>query len=241
MRRGHRHAHRPGCGTGSQSQTAGRHSRRRPSGDRKSTRLNSSHSSISYAVFCLMQPPQPSNLFPYTTLFRSPNATMPSITRMPSGYASPGNCAKPWINKSNNATRPSPRSSPRMRNWLAKPNGWTPFPASAQWRSEEHTSELQSQFHLVCRLLLDAAATAIEPLSLHDALPISERNHAEHYTDAFRLRQSRQLRKTLDKQIEQCDEAIATLIAQDAELARKAKRLDAIPGVGPVEIGRAHV
>src|SRR5689334_23862427 len=24
-----------------------------------------------------------------------------------------------------------------------------------QWRSEEHTSELQSQFHLVCRLLLE--------------------------------------------------------------------------------------
>src|SRR5438309_3490712 len=25
----------------------------------------------------------------------------------------------------------------------------------ARWRSEEHTSELQSQFHLVCRLLLE--------------------------------------------------------------------------------------
>jgi transposase len=65
-------------------------------------------------------------------------------------------------------------------------------------------------------------------------LLVTERNHAEHYTDAFRLRQSRRLRKTLNQQIEQCDEAIATLIAQDAELARKAKRLDAIPGVGTV-------
>src|SRR5699024_8996149 len=37
--------------------------------DRKSTRLNSSHVSISYAVFC----PSPTLfiLFPYTTLFRS--------------------------------------------------------------------------------------------------------------------------------------------------------------------------
>jgi transposase len=61
-----------------------------------------------------------------------------------------------------------------------------------------------------------------------------ERNHAEHYTDAFRLRQTRQLRKTLEKQIEQCDAGIASLIAQDTELACKAKRLDAIPGVGPV-------
>src|SRR5207253_1944191 len=39
--------------------------------DRKSTRLNSSHVAISYAVFCLTPPPPPPPLFPYTTLFRS--------------------------------------------------------------------------------------------------------------------------------------------------------------------------
>src|SRR5688572_29676226 len=39
--------------------------------DRKSTRLNSSHSQISYAVFCLTRPLPGSTLFPYTTLFRS--------------------------------------------------------------------------------------------------------------------------------------------------------------------------
>ncbi len=61
-----------------------------------------------------------------------------------------------------------------------------------------------------------------------------ERNHAEHYTEVFRLRQTRQLRKTLEKQIEQCDAALAALIAQDTELAHKADRLKAIPGVGPV-------
>ncbi|MGA2030558.1 MAG: IS110 family transposase [Verrucomicrobiota bacterium] len=65
-------------------------------------------------------------------------------------------------------------------------------------------------------------------------LLISERNHAEHYTDAFRVRQARQLVKALEKQITQCDEAITTLIAQDPELARKAERLKTIPGVGPV-------
>jgi len=65
-------------------------------------------------------------------------------------------------------------------------------------------------------------------------LLVSERNHAEHYTDSFRVRQSRQLVKALEKQITQCDEAITTLIAQDTELARKAERLKAIPGVGPV-------
>src|SRR5262245_51700440 len=36
-------------------------------------------------------------------------------------------------------------------------------------RSEEHTSELQSLRHLVCRLLPDPARCS---LSLHDALPI---------------------------------------------------------------------
>src|SRR5438034_515654 len=39
--------------------------------DRKSTRLNSSHTVISYAVFCLILRPPCSTLFPYTTLFRS--------------------------------------------------------------------------------------------------------------------------------------------------------------------------
>src|SRR5262245_30114171 len=39
--------------------------------DRKSTRLNSSHLGISYAVFCLIRCPRRSTLFPYTTLFRS--------------------------------------------------------------------------------------------------------------------------------------------------------------------------
>ena len=65
-------------------------------------------------------------------------------------------------------------------------------------------------------------------------LLVSERNHAEHYADAFRARQSRQLVKALEKQITQCDKAIITLIAQDPELAAKAERLRAIPGVGPV-------
>lgn len=62
----------------------------------------------------------------------------------------------------------------------------------------------------------------------------NERNHAEHYHDAFRRRQTRQLAKALEKQIAQCDEAIATLIEQDPPLAHQASRLKAIPGVGPV-------
>src|ERR1035438_2103888 len=47
------------------------HSLHSPVIDRKSTRLNSSHLGISYAVFCLVARPPRSTLFPYTTLFRS--------------------------------------------------------------------------------------------------------------------------------------------------------------------------
>jgi transposase len=65
-------------------------------------------------------------------------------------------------------------------------------------------------------------------------LLVIERNHLEHYTDAFRRRQSQQLSRLLEKQISQCDQAITQLIAQDVQLAHKASRLQAIPGVGPV-------
>jgi transposase len=62
----------------------------------------------------------------------------------------------------------------------------------------------------------------------------AETNRAQHYTDSLCRRQARLLLKALAKQIEQCDQGIASLIAADAQLAHKAKRLDAIPGVGPV-------
>src|SRR5699024_3443573 len=44
---------------------------REEKGDRKSTRLNSSHVSISYTVCCLTHRHLTATLFPYTTLFRS--------------------------------------------------------------------------------------------------------------------------------------------------------------------------
>src|SRR5207249_6831390 len=46
----------------------GLHPRQRP--DRKSTRLNSSHVSISYAVFCLKKKNSILNLFPFNVQFR---------------------------------------------------------------------------------------------------------------------------------------------------------------------------
>jgi transposase len=64
-------------------------------------------------------------------------------------------------------------------------------------------------------------------------LKVRETNRAEHYTAGLSSKQSRQLLKLLDKQIDQCDQQISQLIAEDPALSRKAKRLEAIAGVGP--------
>src|SRR2546430_11196455 len=77
----------------------------------------------------IRRPPR-STLFPYTTLFRSPDANQ-------GGLLMPGfhfGCAD----------RARPRAVPR-------PSATRGYAR----RSEEHTSELQSQSNLVCRLLLE--------------------------------------------------------------------------------------
>src|SRR5689334_24666615 len=84
----------------------------------------------------LRRPPR-STLFPYTTLFRSQGES-----------------------------RPAPRDTaaaadkPVTPSYLLRVASVDAIAAAiplglAWWRSEEHTSELQSQFHLVCRLLLE--------------------------------------------------------------------------------------
>src|SRR2546422_4374002 len=78
----------------------------------------------------IRRPPR-STLFPYTTLFRS-RSTPPSGQRRK--HAS-GPRRRPVTVKRRNGRRGSAR---RIRS-----------------RSEEHTSELQSRLHLVCRLLLE--------------------------------------------------------------------------------------
>src|ERR1041385_6935152 len=44
------------------------------------------------------------------------------------------------------------------RGWTAARRTGRPW-GRARWRSEEHTSELQSRLHLVCRLLLEKKTT----------------------------------------------------------------------------------
>src|SRR5947208_12610714 len=93
----------------------------------------------------MIRPPPRSTLFPYTTLFRS-------------GSARPGgqNIAK-WCNKefSDLIDQATQISDVKKRTALYM-KAQQIFHEDAPWfRSEEHTSELQSPDHLVCRLLLE--------------------------------------------------------------------------------------
>src|SRR2546427_2880987 len=79
----------------------------------------------------IRRPPR-STLFPYTTLFRSPRPPVLLCTRV--------------------APAPSPNSTAVARSLQSMIE--VSF-SEATTRSEEHTSELQSQSNLVCRLLLE--------------------------------------------------------------------------------------
>src|SRR5947199_3275709 len=85
--------------------------------------------------FLLIRRPRRSTLFPYTTLFRS--------TIAPRGCA-PGGAGPGSARARAHAAAALPERAPRRG---------TARPGSC--RSEEHTSELQSLRHLVCRLLLE--------------------------------------------------------------------------------------
>src|SRR2546429_5230499 len=77
----------------------------------------------------IRRPPR-STLFPYTTLFRS---TREAVTQGRELFEA--NCSKCHGDGTGNGA-----SGGKLVD---------------DWRSEEHTSELQSRLHLVCRLLLE--------------------------------------------------------------------------------------
>src|SRR2546422_2131318 len=83
----------------------------------------------------IRRPPR-STLFPYTTLFRShPASSMRDLHAYTPERAAP----RRWARRT--TTSPSPSV--------------TSIANTGEMRSEEHTSELQSRLHLVCRLLLE--------------------------------------------------------------------------------------
>src|SRR5689334_23456702 len=69
--------------------------------------------------------------------------------------------------------RPAAPRNPRARSPTVQPFGRT-VGDLARGRSEEHTSELQSQFHLVCRLLLEKKNAEIRTPRPHGV----EQDHA---------------------------------------------------------------
>src|SRR2546427_902267 len=85
----------------------------------------------------IRRPPR-STLFPYTTLFRS--------VRPFRSAAGPGLA----LSKGDLGKRTT-----QMHRGRARTRRISPWDGSIQRRSEEHTSELQSQSNLVCRLLLE--------------------------------------------------------------------------------------
>src|SRR5256884_1293767 len=85
----------------------------------------------------IRRPPR-STLFPYTTLFRSVVVVIVSVS----------------ISRCD----PGAFDDVRDRVILEMPcagHALHDVEQSREWRSEEHTSELQSRLHLVCRLLLE--------------------------------------------------------------------------------------
>src|SRR3712207_8494865 len=90
----------------------------------------------------IRRPPR-STLFPYTTLFRS-WALLRDCTS--GGYETPPTAGVPRRRAAVLIAVPLPRPPPGDVRFGPKPH---------VFRSEEHTSELQSRQYLVCRLLLE--------------------------------------------------------------------------------------
>src|SRR5437868_11597749 len=92
--------------------------------------------------------PPPSTFFPYTTLFRS-HFVMKLVNAAPASGLPSFPIA--LLRQLSSATA-APVADPSVKT-----------------RSEEHTSELQSRFDLVCRLLLDTKnlCTRLRPLTLN--------------------------------------------------------------------------
>src|SRR5206468_11858236 len=98
-----------------------------------------------FFFFLIIRRPPRSTLFPYTTLFRSGvSVAVRQAPRRP---------------------REVPLRLRRRRGWAGQrfPGGGRRQPALTDvWRSEEHTSELQSRSDLVCRLLLEKKKKKID-------------------------------------------------------------------------------
>src|SRR5256885_710765 len=134
-------------------------------GDRKSTRLNSSHLVISYAVFCLKKKymnkmtclllNRSSLLLALRLLWKTP--IFPSNSRFPIFFFNDTATTEIYTLSLHDALPISAPSGATLAAALARAKSPDPSPPPRddKRRSEEHTSELQSPCNLVCRLLLE--------------------------------------------------------------------------------------
>src|SRR6266481_5190133 len=149
---------------------SGRRAASGPSGpqqpkDRKSTRLNSSHSSSSYAVFCLKKKRSEE----WKAALEVAAAQQDHQHRRPARGRARNRlhrnlffflCYGDHRDLHSFPTRRSSDLLDHVAEGHDTPDIFTaalrtPVAGVLSARSEEHTSELQSQFHLVCRLLLE--------------------------------------------------------------------------------------
>src|SRR2546427_4047960 len=93
----------------------------------------------------IRRPPR-STLFPYTTLFRSHSSQTRLRLDRPAYSSSFAPVAVEPVKASTSTSICSAKGSPTRAPWPG---------STFSTRSEEHTSELQSQSNLVCRLLLE--------------------------------------------------------------------------------------
>src|SRR5690348_18194437 len=98
----------------------------------------------------LRRPPR-STLFPYTTLFRSdPRGVERSAEQAMSGRKKKRMLARDGAQMNTEKKKHLP-----SHLCASVPHLWLNLLLCLSLRSEEHTSELQSPVHLVCRLLLE--------------------------------------------------------------------------------------
>src|SRR3989449_4756588 len=99
-----------------------------------------------HIFFLMIRRPPRSTLFPYTTLFRSLGLD---------GLHSPATGARVCFSGGTPMVTDGPFTEAKEvlgGYWMIQVQSRA---EAIEWRSEEHTSELQSRLHLVCRLLLE--------------------------------------------------------------------------------------
>src|SRR5687768_17617519 len=88
-----------------------------------------------------------------TATGKQPQKTVEKNEPVPKAYLPPAGMCRIWVDNVPPARQPAPTDcATAIRN--KPPNARVIFPPG-RTRSEEHTSELQSRLHLVCRLLLE--------------------------------------------------------------------------------------